>query len=248
VYDKVGGSYHQLSQYLKAKRATASGRRGSAAVSAETVLAAMAEQVPSTLEEELQALTDAEQAAESRLSVLEEKSQHEMLSESEEIEMVRLERRLGTLAVNIERAQAAVAAQQEQMDIDGFVAQWAPLADEKRRFYEAFQTKTIELWQALLAILQQHEAQILLIQTLPDGIQRYMLDSFLPDGATMRSRLAANMVNPQGWTSVLCQPGPPRVASAEELMQNDPGCQLLPPRLLQNALEQRKGVTLERSA
>ena len=99
-----------------------------------------------------------------------------------------------------------------------------------------------------MAILEQHEEQIILIQTLPVGIQRYMLDTFLPDGATMRARLAGNMVNAPGWTSVLCQPGAPTVASAETLMQNDPGCQLLPPRLLHNALEQRRGVVMERSA
>ena len=108
VYRKVGGSHDQLQAYLRAREATlpqAPSRRTSAPVDTQAVVAAMPAQAPSTLEEELQALTDAESAAEHRLSQLEELSQRQLLSESEEIDMILLELRLGTLAVNIARAQ-----------------------------------------------------------------------------------------------------------------------------------------------
>jgi hypothetical protein len=108
VYRKVGGSHDQLQAYLRAREATlpqAPSRRTSAPVDTQAVVAAMPAQAPSTLEEELQALTDAESAAEHRLSQLEELSQRQLLSESEEIYMVLLELRIGTLAVNIARAQ-----------------------------------------------------------------------------------------------------------------------------------------------
>ena len=251
VYQMVGGSHDALQRYLRAREATmpqAPSRRTSAPVETQAVVQAMAEQAPSTLQEDLDAARQAEQHAEQRLSLLEEKSQREMLSEAEEIEQVRLERRLGTLAVVITRLETELAQTKEVFDIESFVAQWAPLAQAKAGLYTAFHAKALALWQALLAILQQHEEQILLIQTLPVGVQRYLLTEFLPDGATIRTRLAGNMINPHGWTSVLCQPGEPRVASAETLMQNDPGTQLLPPRLLSNALEQRRGVVMERSA
>ena len=252
IYRALGGSHAIVNDYMKARAhlhgSPRAGQRPRTPPTTAEVRQAMAEQVPSTLAEDLDAARQAEQHAEERLSLLEEKSQREMLSESEEIEQVRLERRLGTLAVVITRLETEISQAKEVLDIDGFVAQWAPMADAKRALYDDFRAKAVELWQALAVIVQQHEQQILLIQTLPDGIQRYMLDTFLPDGATMRARLAANMHNPQGWTSILCQPGEPRVSSAEQLAQNDPGTQLLPPRLLQNALEQRRGVTLERSA
>ena len=251
VYQMVGGSHDALQRYLRAREATlpqAPSRRSPATVNTAAVVQAMAAQTPSTLHEDLAAAIDAEQAAEARLAQLEAKAVTDMLSEDEEVESIRLERRVRNLAAIINRLETEMSQAQEQMDVDGFVAQWAPMADAKQQLYEAFRGKAVELWQALLAIMAQHEAQVSLIMTLPDGIQRYMLESFMPDTATCRTRLAGNMVNPQGWTSVLCQPGEPRVASAEQLMQNDPGTQLLPPRLLSNALEQRRGISLERSA
>ena len=251
VYRAVGGSHDNVQRYLKAREATQPRRNGRGSpppVDTAAVVAAMPAQVPTSLQEDLDAALQAEQAAEARLAHLEAKAATDMLSEDEEVESIRLERRVRNLAAVITRLETELAQAKETMDIDGFVAQWAPLADAKRHLYEDFRAKAVELWQALLAILQQHEEQIILIQTLPIGIQRYMLDTFLPDAATCRARLAGNMINPQGWTSVLCSPGPPHVALAETLMQNDPGTQLLPPRLLHNALEQRRGVVIERSA
>ena len=76
-----------------------------------------------------QAAVEAEQVAEGRLAQLEAKAATEMLSEQEEVESIRLERRVRNLAAVITRLETEIAQAKETMDIDGFVAQWAPLAD-----------------------------------------------------------------------------------------------------------------------
>ena len=96
VYAVVGGNYGELAQYLKARRAQARGAAGAVAVTA----AALTTQEPTTLQEELAAAEGAEQAAEARLSLLEEKATRELLSADEEIEVLRLERRVGKIRVS----------------------------------------------------------------------------------------------------------------------------------------------------
>ena len=165
VYRKVGGSHEQLQRYLRAREATlpdAPSRRVSTPVDTQAVLQAMPQQVPTSLQEDLAAAVEAEQVAEGRLAQLEAKAATEMLSEQEEVESIRLERRVRNLAAVITRLETEIAQAKETMDIDGFVAQWAPLADQKRHLYEDFRTKAVELWQALVAILEQHEEQIIL--------------------------------------------------------------------------------------
>jgi hypothetical protein len=245
VYKAVGGKYATLSQYLKARRAS---QRADATTpaSATAILDQMEREVPASLLEELQAATDAEQAAEARLSVLEAKSVQEMLSEAEEIEAIRLERRVRNLASIITELESRVLAQREAIDIEQFCQQWGALVDEKRGLYTALYQSQLALWAALHALLAQHETQLDAIMSLPPRLQRYMLDSFLPDSGTIRSRIAGNMLPPQGWTMVLCEPGPPRIATVEALMANDPGTKPLPPRLIQNALN--AGRPVDRSA
>ena len=71
----------------------------------------MAEQEPSSVREQLEAAKEAEQAAESRLTHLaEQKASTGMLSELEELEEIRLERRVGTLAALITRLEHELRA------------------------------------------------------------------------------------------------------------------------------------------
>ena len=159
IYRALGGSHAIINNYMKARAALQGtpprpGQRPRTPPSAAEVRQAMATQEPSSLAEELESMRDAETHAELRLSVLEEQARrYGMVSEQEELEQIRLTKRLGTLALRITDLEQQIAQQQETMDIDGFVAQWAPLADEKRALYEAFYGKAVELWQALGAIL-----------------------------------------------------------------------------------------------
>ena len=138
VYQLVGGSHDQLQAYLRAREATlphVPTRGRAATVDPVQVVAAMPAQTPSTLAEDLAAAVDAEQAAEARLAQLEVKAATDMLSEDEEVESIRLERRVRNLAAVITRLETEMAQAQEQVDIDGFVAKWAPLADAKKHLY-----------------------------------------------------------------------------------------------------------------
>ena len=142
----------------------------------------MRQQTPSTLQEDLQAAIDAEQQAEARLSLLEEKARTEMLSEAEEVETIRLERRTRNLAAVITRLETEIAQAKETLDIDAFVASWLPTVEAKRALYAQFAADVQELWQSLGAILAQHDAQVAGLMTLPPRLQKFMLDNFLPDG------------------------------------------------------------------
>ena len=193
---------------------------------------------------DLAAAVDAEQAAEARLAQLEAKAVTDMLSEDEETESIRLERRTRNLAAVITRLETEIAQAKEVVDIEAFCAAWLPTVEAKRQRYEEFHQAVRQVWVALGAILAQHHAQIEGIMHLPPRLQRYMLDSFLPDTNTMKARIAQALGN--AWTSVLCAPGEVRVTPPAQLMDTDPGTRPLPPRLIQNALNQNRPI--ERSA
>ena len=246
IYDVVGGNYASLSQYLKARRAQGRGpgRGGGAAeaVAEET----MVQQEPTSVEEELAAAVDAEQAAEARLAQLEAQAVTHMLSETEEVESIRLERRVRNLAAVITRLETEVAQQRETLDIEAFVQAWAPTAEHKRQLYAQFAQDLRQLFTSFLALLDQHEKQIEGLQQLPPRPQRYMLETFLPDTGTLKARLAGSMIAPGAWHQILGGPSPLQVAPVEQLMEGDPGTRALPPRLIQNAINANKPV--DRSA
>jgi hypothetical protein len=239
IYDNVGGNYGGLAQYLKARRAQARGEE------VATAVAAVEAPEPTSLQEELAAAEAAEQYAEARLSLLEEQATRQLLSEAEEVEVLRLERRLGTLASVITRLQREIEQEKESLDIEAFVAAWLPTVEHKRALYAQFAADVRQLWQSLGAILAQHDAQLEGLMQLPPRLQKYMLDTFLPDRNTIKARLAQQMGNP-AWSQVLLAPATAQGISADTLMENDPGTKTLPPRLIQNALNQ--GRPIERSA
>ena len=158
--------------------------------------------------------------------------------------MLRLEKRLGSLAFVISRLHREIDMQKEEVDIESFCARLAAHRGPQTRALCAFAQDVRQLWQSLAAIAAQHDAQLEGIQTLPERLQRYLLENFLPDTGTMKARLAQQMGHP-AWSQVLLRPTP-SVATAEDLMQNDPGTRALPPRLLQNAINAAQ--PLDRSA
>ena len=246
VYGSIGGNYAELSQYLKARRAQGRGpgRGGGAAeaVADETTQ----HQAPTSLQEELEAAQDAEQFAEARLSLLEEKATREMLSTDEEIEVLRLERRLGTLAAVITRLHREIEQAKEEVDVEAFVQAWQPTVDHKRALYAQFFQDLRQVFTTFLAIADQHDKQIEGLQRLPPRLARFMLENFLPDTGTLKSRIAGGMVTPGAWHQILGGPSPLQVAPVEQLMEGDPGTRALPPRLIQNAINANKPV--DRSA
>ena len=248
IYRALGGSHAIVNDYMKARAhlhgSPRAGQRSRTPPSAAEVRQAMAQQPPTSLEEDLLAAQEAEAAAERRLAELESKAQAEMLSEQEEIESVRLERRVHNLAAVITRLETERAQAKEVVDIEAFCAAWLPTVEAKRARYAEFHQAVRQVWVALGAILAQHHAQIEGIMHLPPRLQRYLLDSFLPDTNTMKARIAQALGN--AWTPVLCAPGEVRVTPPEQLMDTDPGTRPLPPRLIQNALN--RGRPLERSA
>ena len=247
VYQMVGGGHSQLQAYLRAREATmpdAPSRRSRAPVNTAVVVQAMPQQAPTSLMEDLLAAQDAEQAAEARLAELESRASSDMLSESEEIESVRLERRVRNLAAVITRLETEIAQAKETLDIDAFKAAWDPEAVAKQEDYRAFWQAVWALFQARDRIKARTGRQVTLCMDTPPKLQAYLLQTFLPDANTIIARLAQQLGH--GWQDILCAPGPTRVATPEHLMANDPGVKALPPRLIQNALNQ--GRPIERSA
>lgn len=121
VYQRTGGSYHQLTSYLKARR-----RQGGPIAG------------PVTLQAQLREAYVVREHARHRLNTLTSRATGEILSEQEEAEQLRLERRLSNLEPVIARLEREVATEQQQADIRGLVETWGPLVSAKRTAYADF--------------------------------------------------------------------------------------------------------------
>jgi hypothetical protein len=151
IYDAVGGNYGELSQYLKARRAQARrpGRGGGAATAvAEAEVEA---QEPASLQEQLDATRLAYSHASGRLAQLRSQADALMLSEDEELEMVRLERRIERLQPVLERLAKEAARAQAQMDTAEVVAIFNGYVPEKRQLWDQIAVRLSET----LVLLQQ---------------------------------------------------------------------------------------------
>jgi hypothetical protein len=70
-------------------------------------------------------------------------------------------------------------------------------------------------------------------------MRAYLLSTFWIDSGTMRMRLANNIFPSQAWTDFLCNPLGLRVGNGSSIAVNDPGCSVLPERMIENVVEGR---------
>lgn len=225
VYSSVGGNYAELSQYLKARRAGEVG--GTAVADAE----------PPTVAAQYQAALAARSAAHTRLSVLSSLSQVQLLSEDEESEQLRLERRLANLIPVIERLRRDVTKEQAVLDITAVQQGWGALVDAKREAYAAFLAAYTHLKVAYGVILANHHQQEQALLRLPRPVQERLA---FPDAGSFQANFIARMPDSHGWSLVLGSGEPLPLPDMGALHDVDPGTRPLPERLISRALAEGK--------
>lgn len=225
VYAHVGGNYGELSQYLKARRAGEVG--GTAVEDAE----------PASLAEQYQAAQAARSAAGTRLSALNSLSQSQMLSEAEENEQIRLERRLANLTPVIERLQRDMVKEQVVLDITSVQQGWGALVTTKEQAYTAFFAALVQVKAAYLGLVAIHRQQEQALQRLPRHVQERLM---YPDDGSFQMNLISRMNDSAGWKMVLGSGEPLALPDLGALQAVDPGTKPLPERLISRALAEGK--------
>ena len=158
-----------------------------------SVLEAIGEPVPEpvpTLAEQFTMATATRAAAHHRLNVLNALALNQVLSEEEEAEQVRLERRLLNLAPVLQQLEHRLARQRQRADIDAVLEAWAPLVDMKHEAYEAFVEAENQLWRAFAHIVDVHVQQAQVLTGLPREAQEKL---GFPDPQSLKMRIASRM-------------------------------------------------------
>jgi hypothetical protein len=188
--------------------------------------------------ERYQSAQEVRQDASTRLRVLQAKALHDVLTEKEETEQLRLERRVENLEPVLARLEREARFAQDVLDIDAVTSEWGTLAEAKRQAYEAFREAVAVCRQTYLAILAVHAEQEHLVLGLPRGVQEKLQ---FPDPATLAQRIAGRMPVPMGWDMVLSgPPGPLQPPDLEAVADVDPGTKELNPKMIQRFLEERQ--------
>jgi len=181
------------------------------------------------LRDQLSAAMQARRQAAERVAALEGQAQATgLLSEDEEIELIRLRQRLEHLAPHISRLQKEAGRRQVKIDIEEVQAAWSVLIKQKLSHYEAFMASVAALRQAFSAIVATHRQQEQLVERLPRALQEILV--FI-DLSTLQARVA-QAAGSSAWHALLCSPSPLAVPSVAALSANDPGVRDLPRRIL----------------
>ena len=163
---------------------------------------------------------------------------HDVLSEKQESEQLRLAQRLTNLEPVLVRLEREARYEQDELDIDAVVAQWGALATAKVGAYEAFREAVVACREAYLHILAVHGHQEHLVLGLPRLIQERLA---FPDPGTLGQRIVSRMPVAIGWQQVISgPPGPLHPPDVEAVMDVDPGTKALNPTMIQRFLEERQ--------
>jgi hypothetical protein len=176
-------------------------------------------------------LRDRRDHAAGRLETL---RQRVILTEDEEDEVLRLERRLTDLEPHLEAAQRAVEGSYQSAKIADVEAAWPPWMAEKRTIVVRMTEIARELHGLVAAYKVVHRKQ-------EAGLEEIGMAAALgfPSPDEVVTRLASRMTPALGWTQILCDPTP-RVASPDALLDSDPGASAFPARAVARLENQRR--------